>query len=63
MAEVTALNNQLGRYVLRFPNADERALAEQVAALAEAIRARADRRDQHGDPVPLIRQPPHDKRS
>ncbi|MPZ84198.1 MAG: hypothetical protein GEV28_28875 [Actinophytocola sp.] len=66
IAEVTSVNNQLGRYVLRFLDADagraeplstddERALAEQVAEVADGLRARASRRDQHGNPPPLIR--------
>jgi hypothetical protein len=65
MAEVGKLNEQLGRYLLRFldadsrrathiSTADERALADRVAALAEAIQARADRRNEHGYPTPLI---------
>lgn len=65
MAEVGKLNEQLGLYVLRFLDADalrkvpistaeERALADRVAALAEAIRARADRYQQDCDPTPLI---------
>lgn len=65
MAEVTSLNNQLGRYVLRFLDADagraasptveeERALADRVAAVAEGLLARTARRDQRGDPMPLL---------
>jgi hypothetical protein len=65
MAEVTQVNTLLGRYVLRFLDADagraaalstedERALAERVAGMADGLRARADRRDQHGDPPPLM---------
>lgn len=65
MAEVSAINTLLGRYVVRFIDADalrsepvsiddERALADRVAAVAEGIRARADRRELHGSPVPLI---------
>lgn len=65
MAEVTQVNTLLGRYVLRFLDADagvakplssddERALAERVANVADDLRARADRRDRHGNPPPLI---------
>jgi hypothetical protein len=65
MAETTNVNNQLGRYVLRFLDADagrdepmnaddERALADRVAALAMRLRARADRRNQDGVPLRLI---------
>jgi hypothetical protein len=65
MARVSKLNEQLGHYVLRFLAADalhaepmspnaERALANQVAVLAGAMQARADRRDQYGEPAPLI---------
>ncbi|WP_460392178.1 hypothetical protein [Actinophytocola sediminis] len=64
MAEVTSVNNQLGRYVLRFLDTDagraeplrtddERALATRVADVANGLRARADRREQHGN-LPLI---------
>lgn len=64
MAEVTSLNTVLGRYVLRFldadaggpaeqPPADERALAERVAAVAVAMHGRAARRQQQGDRRPL----------
>lgn len=56
MAELSALNYLLGQYVLRYHDADagriepvtiadERALAKSVAAAAEAIRARAARRE------------------
>jgi hypothetical protein len=56
MAELSALNYLLGQYVLRHhdadagrvepvPIADERTLARSVAAAAEAIRARATRRE------------------
>ena len=65
MAEVTSVNTQLGRYVLRFLDADagragplpvddERALADRVAAMADGLHARADRRDQHGEPMRLL---------
>jgi hypothetical protein len=61
MARVGKLNEQLGRYLLRFldadshratpiSTADERTLADRVAELATAIQARADRRDHHGVP-------------
>lgn len=57
MHELTVVNNMIGRYVLRFldvdaghaepiPAADERALADRVIRAGDAIRARADRRDQ-----------------
>jgi hypothetical protein len=56
MHEVTVVNAQLSRYVLRFldadagraapmPIADERALADKVSAVADGIRARAERRE------------------
>jgi hypothetical protein len=59
MHELTVVNAQLGRYVLRYLDADagraehvspaeERALAEQVRAAADGIRARAARRELHG---------------
>jgi hypothetical protein len=65
MAEVTSLNTQLGRYVLRFLDADagraaslsveeERALADRVAAMAEGLHARAARRDEQGKPLRLL---------
>jgi hypothetical protein len=65
MADVTQVNTLLGRYVLRFLDADagvakplssddERTLAERVAHVADDLRARADRRDRHGNPPPLI---------
>lgn len=65
MAAIANVNNQLGRYVLRFLDADagrgepvtpddERALADSVAAIAEGLRARADRRDRRGDSPALI---------
>jgi hypothetical protein len=65
MAEVTSVNNQLGRYVLRFLDADagraepmsvvdERALADRVAAMAEGLHARAARRDEQGEPLHLL---------
>lgn len=60
MADVTSLNSQLGRYVLRFldadagraepvSTADERTLADRVTAVADGLRARAARRDRHGE--------------
>jgi hypothetical protein len=65
MAKVTSVNNQLGHYVLRFldadagraeplSTADERALADRVAAMAEGLHARAARRDHHGEPRRLL---------
>lgn len=61
MHDLTVVNTQLGRYVLRFLDedanrkkpislADERSLANRLAEAAEAIRARATRRDQHEQP-------------
>lgn len=61
MHEVTVVNTLLGRYVLRFLDADagrceplstedERTLAGEVAAVAEGLRARAERRDRPGEP-------------
>lgn len=65
IAEVTSVNTQLGRYVLRFLDADagrseplsvanEQALADRVTALADGLRARAGRRDRHGEPLRLL---------
>jgi hypothetical protein len=65
MHEVTTLNTELGRYVLRFLDADtgraaplsvadELALADKVTAVAAGLRARVDRRKREGDPVPVI---------
>jgi hypothetical protein len=65
MLDVIAVNNELGRYVVRFIDADtgrveplsvvgELALADQVAAVADGLRARAIRRHCKGDPAPLI---------
>lgn len=59
MHELTVVNAQLSRYVLRFldadagraepmPIAEERALAGQVNTAAESLRARAERREQQG---------------
>ena len=56
MHELSALNYQLGLYVLRYYDADaghaqpvnvadERSLADSVAAASDAIRARAARRE------------------
>lgn len=64
LADMASLNNQLGRYVLHFLDADagriepmstddERELADQVTALADYLRARANRRDQDGEPLRL----------
>ncbi len=60
MAEITHANTLLGRYVVRFLDADagraeplstedERALADQVSAVAEKMRARAMRRERNGN--------------
>lgn len=57
MHDLTVVNTQLGRYVLRFLDedanrkepmspADERALADHLTTAADAIRARATRREQ-----------------
>jgi hypothetical protein len=57
MHELTVVNSQLGRYVLRYLDADagqaepinpsdERALADRLARAAEAIRNRAASREQ-----------------
>jgi hypothetical protein len=57
MHEVTVVNAQLSRYVLRFLDTDagragpilpaeERVLADQLSAAADGIRARAARREQ-----------------
>lgn len=65
MHDVTVLNTELGRYVLRFLDADsgraeplgvtdELALADRVAAVAAGLRARAVRRQRAGNPPPLI---------
>lgn len=65
MADVTEVNTLLGRYVLRFLDADarqatplsttdERALAHRVAAVAKGLQERADRRDRHGEPPALV---------
>jgi hypothetical protein len=64
IAELTQVNTQIGRYVLRFLDADagradhistddERALAVQLAKAADALRARAARRPLHDPPSPL----------
>lgn len=74
MAQVSKLNEQLGRYVLRFLAADaldaepmsprdERTLAERVSDIAEGMRNRAERRKRHGDPVPLVQLHPSDDQS
>lgn len=67
MSELTAVNTLLGRYILRILDADagrttpmstthERALADQVTKAADNIRARADRRDRHGNSYPAVNQ-------
>lgn len=69
MHELTVVNTLLGRYVVRFLDADagraasisaddERALADRVAELAAGLRARAARRDHQGDPPPVIAESP-----
>jgi hypothetical protein len=61
MHELTVVNSLLGRYVLRFLDADagraepvspadERQLADRLTRAADAIRARATRRDQDKQP-------------
>jgi hypothetical protein len=65
MHDVTVLNTELGRYVLRFLDADtgraapvsttdELALADKVTAVAAGLRARVARRQREGSPAPLI---------
>lgn len=57
IAELATVNTQLARYVLRYidaeanratpiPTEDEYRLADRLTAAAEAVRARAQRRDQ-----------------
>lgn len=64
MAAIATVNDQLGRYVLRFLDADagrvkpvsprdERALADSVTAIAEGLTSRAARREQQGEPPML----------
>jgi hypothetical protein len=61
MHDLTVINTAIGRYVLRFldadtghtepiPISDERGLADRLTDAAEAIRARADRRAQDERP-------------
>lgn len=61
MHDLTVTNTQLGRYVLRYleadnghanpvPTTDERALADRLHTAAEAVFARANRRDQDEQP-------------
>jgi hypothetical protein len=65
LAEVTALNATLGRYVLHVLDVDaghaapldvanERALADQVTSVAAGLRARAARRQLGEAPPPLL---------
>lgn len=65
MAAITNVNTQLGRYVLRFLDADagradpmspfdERALADSVAAIAAGLSTRAARRERRGEPPMLV---------
>lgn len=65
MHDVSALNTELGRYILRFLDADtgraeplsvpdELALAEKVTAIADGIRARATRRQGRDSAAPLM---------
>lgn len=60
MHELTVVNSQISRYVLRFLDADagqaeplsvadERALGERIAEVAAGLCARADRRQALGD--------------
>lgn len=61
MHDLTVLNTHLGRYVMRFldadsghadpiPTTEERALADRLTTAGEAVRARATRRDQDEQP-------------
>lgn len=70
MAAIANVNNQLGRYVLRFLDTDadrsepmspfdEHALADAVNAIAEGLHARATRRQRHGEPPALTCAAPH----
>lgn len=65
MHDLTVLNTALGRYVLRFLDADagrveplsvadELALADQISDVAAGLRTRAVRRQHPGGPRPLI---------
>lgn len=65
VAELTQVNTLIGRYVLRFLDADagraeplstddERALADRVTRAAEALRTRAARRALASNPPPLV---------
>lgn len=65
MHDVTVLNTELGRYVVRYLDADtgraeplsvtdELALADKVTAVAAGLRVRAVRRQREGSPAPLI---------
>lgn len=73
MHEVTVVNTLLGRYVLRFldadagrvepvSSADERKLADRVADVADGLRARATHRELHGNPPPLMVDPIDEER-
>jgi hypothetical protein len=64
MADLSALNGQISRYVVRYLDADaqrttpaspddERVLAETMAALARQVQARADRRTPSSRPAEL----------
>ena len=61
MHELTVVNTMLGRYVVRYldadagraeaiPTTEEQALADRLTAAADGIRTRAKRRDQHERP-------------
>lgn len=65
MHELTEINTQVARYVLRFldqdagrvaptSSSDERDLAFRMAAAAASLRARADQQDRDSDTSPLV---------